>query len=136
MTGANLVTVPPELVQPLRDGLHSDLRSCVDQTGAAVRRRGRRRIRAGAPKRLDRAELIRNLLDVVGWVEPEEGPPPVEVDVREHREALILALLTQVESESAVAADAGAPEAKRSAARAVVGSLAAFAQQIEEHGTR
>jgi hypothetical protein len=136
MTEANVVTVPPELVQPLRDGLLADLQSRVDQTGEPTRRRSRGRIRPKAPKRSDRAEPVRSLLDIVGWFEPEEGPPPVEVDVREHGETLLRALLTQVESESAVAADTGAPEAKRSAAKAVVGPLMALVQQIEEHRTR
>jgi hypothetical protein len=131
--GASVVTVPFELVAPLRDGLHADLQSCVDQISTAVRRRDRWRIRAEVEKRFDRAEPIRRLLDVVGWFEPEEGPPPVEVDLREHRDTLLQALRTQAKSESDVAADTTAPEAKRSAAAAVAGNLAAFVQQVEEH---
>jgi hypothetical protein len=131
--GASVVTVPVALVAPLRDGLYADLQSCVEETGAVVRRRDRERIRAEVKERFDRAEPIRNLLDVVGWYEPEEGPPPVEVDLREHSDALLHALLTQVKSESDVAADTTAPEAKRSAAAAVAGTLAAFVQQVEEH---
>jgi hypothetical protein len=133
---AGAVMVPPELVQPLRDGLYADLQSCVDEASAVVRRRGRGHIRAEVRERFDRAEPIRNLLDVVGWVEPEEGPPPVEVDVRRHREALLRALLTQVKNESAVAADAGAPEATRKAAAGLVGPLTAFVQKVEECETR
>jgi hypothetical protein len=99
MTGATVVTVPPDLVQPLRDALYSDLQNCVDEAGALVRRRDRGRIQAEVTERFDRAKPIRNLLDVVGWVEPEEGPPPVEVDVRRHHPALRTALLDRLARE-------------------------------------
>ena len=73
------ITVPPELVPLLRDGLYFDLHGCLDETSALVEPRDRGNIRAEVEERLARAEATRRLLDVVGWYEPEEGPPPVEV---------------------------------------------------------
>jgi Lon protease-like protein len=136
MTEADVVTVPPDLVQPLRDGLYRDLGTCLAQTCAAVQRHDRTRIRAVVKERFRRAEPIRDLLDEVGWVEPEEGPPPVEVDLREHRNALLRALRALLKRENAVAEDTEAPEAERSAAAALVGPLTAFVQKVEERETR
>jgi hypothetical protein len=127
------ITIPPELVPLLRDGLYFDLHGCLDETSALVEPRDRGNIRAEVEERLARAEATRRLLDVVGWYEPEEGPPPVEVDVREHREALLRALQTRVESESDLAAaDTMASEAERAAARARAGQLADLIQRVEE----
>ncbi len=129
------ITIPPELVPLLRDGLYFDLHGCLDETSALVEPRDRGDIRAEVEGRLARAEATRLLLDVVGWYEPEEGPPPVEVDVREHREALLRALQTRVESESDLAAaDTMASEAERAAARARAGQLADLIQRVEEGG--
>ncbi len=127
------ITIPPELVPLLRDGLYFDLHGCVGETSALVEPCDRGDIRAEVEERFARAEATRRLLDVVGWYEPEEGPPPVEVDVREHREALLRALLTRVESADDVgAADTMASEAERAAARVRAGQLVDLIQRVEE----
>jgi hypothetical protein len=136
MAGAGVVTVPPELVQPLRDGLYAEMQRCLDESDAAIEARDRERTRAVVKETFDRAERIRGVLDAVEWVEPEEGPPPVEVDLRGHRDLLVQALVTQAEAENDVAADTAVSEAKRSAAKALAESLTAFARQIEEDRTR
>jgi hypothetical protein len=127
------ITIPSELVPLLRDGLYFDLQGQVDETSALVEPRDRGDIRAEVEERFARAEATRRLLDVVGWYEPEEGPPPVEVDVREHRGALLRALLTRVESEGDLAAaDTMASEAERAAARVRAGQLTDLIQRVEE----
>ena len=53
--------------------------------------------------------------------------------MREHREALLRALLTRVESEGDLAAaDTMASKAERAAARVCVGQLADLIQRVEE----
>lgn len=127
------ITIPPELVPLLRDGLYFDLQGQVDETSALVEPRDRGDIRTEVEERFARAEATRRLLDVVGWYEPEEGPPPVEVDMREHRDALLRALLTRVESEGDLAAaDKMASEAERAAAQVRAGQLADLIQRVEE----
>ncbi len=119
------LTIPPELVEPLRDGLFFDLQGQVDETGALVEPRRRGDIRGEVGERLARADATRRVLDVVGWYEPEEGPPPVEVDVREHREALLRALKTRLESDSDVAADGRASKAEKARGQAACGAARA-----------
>jgi hypothetical protein len=133
---AGVVTVPPELVQPLRDALYDDLYNCSAQVSAAVRRPDRTRVRAAVKKRSDHSERIRSLLDEVGWYEPEEDPFPVEVDLRTHRRMFIRALHTQTKREGAAAADTEASDAKRAAAAALAGALDAFVRHVEQLRTQ
>jgi hypothetical protein len=109
------LTIPAELVPALRDVLSDGLDSRLEAADGLVEPEDRQADRADP--RLARAEADRRLLDVVGWFEPEEGPPPVVVDVSEHREALLRALLTCVEGEG----DAGK-----------AGQFAALVQRVEE----
>jgi hypothetical protein len=128
------ITIPPELVPLLRDGLYFDLHGCLDETSALVEPRDRGDIRAEVEDRLARAEATRRLLDVVGWYEPEEGPPPVEVDVREHRDALLRALLVRIGVERGVENDVQVSVGVRAEAKVRAGQLAALVQRVEEGG--
>jgi hypothetical protein len=127
-----IITIPPELVPLLRDGLFFDLHGCVDETSALVEPRDRGDIRAEVEERFARAEATRRLLDVVGWYEPEEGPPPVEVDVREHREALLRALLVRIGVERGVENDVQVGVGDRAEAKVRAGQLAGLVQRAEE----
>ncbi len=126
------LTIPPELVPLLRDGLFFDLHDQLREAGALVEPGDRQDIRAGVDGRLARAQATRRLLDAVGWYEPEEGPPTVVVDVWEHREALLRALQTRVESENGVAADTAASDAEKTVAQARAEQLADLIRRVEE----
>ena len=61
-------------------------------------------IRAQVDERFVRANATRALLDVVGWLKPVEASA-VEVDAREHHDALVRVLLTRIGVERGVAED-------------------------------
>lgn len=70
----------------------------------------------------------------MGWYEPVEGAPPVEVDVHEHREALLRALLVRIGSERSAENDVHAGDGPRAEAKVRAGQLAALVQGVEEGG--
>jgi hypothetical protein len=94
------IVIPEELVPLLRDGLYFDLQGQLDEAGGLIEPRYRADISAGVAGCLARAEGARALLDVVGWIDPIEAPTAVEVDVRQHHDALLRALLTRIASEA------------------------------------
>lgn len=127
-----VIVIPPELVPLLRDGLYFDLHGQVEEASALVEPRDRGDVRAEVDGCFARANDARVLLDVVGWYEPEEGPPPVEVDVREHREALLRALLMRVGVEGDASEDTNASMGDRVRAKARAGQLADLIARVEE----
>jgi hypothetical protein len=120
------ITIPAELVPLVRDGCYSDL-----QPGPAVETRGE--VDAGLDAR---ARGARALLDVLGWQDPVDEPQAiaVDVDVCEHREALLRALLTRVGVASDVEGDEHIGVGRRAEAKVHVGQLAGLVQQVEEGG--
>jgi hypothetical protein len=90
------IVIPVELLPLLRDGLYFDLHGQLEEAGSLIEPRNRADISAGVAGCLLRAEGVRALLDVVGWIDPIETPTDVEVDVRRHRDALLRALLTRI----------------------------------------
>jgi hypothetical protein len=78
-------------------------------------------------------ERTRALLDAVGWIEPVEASV-VEVDVRQHPEALLRTLLTRIESEHSVEEDPEVSDEARAAAKARIGQLADLIACVEEGG--
>jgi hypothetical protein len=67
----------------------------------------------------------------VGWIEPIDVSV-VEVDVRQHREALLRTLLTRIESEHGVEEDPGVSDEDRAVAKARIGQLADLIARVEE----
>ncbi len=112
------ITIPAELVPLVRDGCYSDLQPGED---------------AGLD---ERARGARALLDVLGWQDPVDEPQAIDVDVDvcEHREALLRALLTRVGVASDVEGDKHIGVGQRAEAKVHVGQLAGLVQQVEEGG--
>ncbi len=127
------ITIPPELVSLLRDGLYFDLHGQLDEAGALIEPRGRGDISDAVDRCLARAEGTRRALDAVGWVEPVEATI-VEVDAREHHDVLLRALLTRVEVEHDAAEDRNASTGDRKRARERMGSLAELMLWVKEAG--
>lgn len=96
------IVIPEELVPLLRDGLYFDLHGQLEEAGSLIEPRNRADISDGVAGCLARAEAVRALLDVVGWIDPIEAPTDVEVDVRQHHDALLRALLTRIASEHSI----------------------------------
>jgi hypothetical protein len=125
------ITIPSELVPLLRDGLYFDLHGQLEEAGALVEPRDRGDIREAVDERFARAEGTRRALDAVGWVEPVEASA-VEVDAREHHDALLRALLTRVEVEHDAAEDRKASTGDRRRARERMGRLAELILWVKE----
>jgi hypothetical protein len=125
------VVIPEELVPLLRDGLYFDLHGQLDEAGSLIEPRNRADISDGVADCLARAEGVRALLDVVGWIDPIEAPGAVEIDVRQHRDALLRALLTRITSEHSVEEDPEVSEEDRARAKARIGGLADLIAQAE-----
>jgi hypothetical protein len=125
------IVIPEELVPLLRDGLYFDLHGQLEEAGGLIEPRGRADISAGVAGCLARAEGTRALLDVVGWIDPIEAPMDVEVDVRQHHDALLRALLTRIASEHSVEEDPEVSEEERATAKARVSQLADLIAQAE-----
>jgi hypothetical protein len=125
------IIIPDELVPLLRDGLYFDLHGQLEEAGALIEPRGRADIRVAVGGCLATANGTRALLDVVGWIEPIDVSV-VEVDVRQHREALLRTLLTRIESEHGVEEDPEVSDEDRAVAKARIGQLADLIARVEE----
>jgi hypothetical protein len=124
------VTIPIELVSLVRDGLYFDLDGQLQEASALVEPRDRGDIHEAVDACLARAIQTRAPLDAVGWIEPVELSA-VEVDAREHRDALIRALLTRAEVEHNAAEDCNATTGDRKRARERMGQLAQLVIEVE-----
>jgi hypothetical protein len=125
------IVIPEELVPLLRDGLYFDLHGQLEEAGSLVEPRSRADISDGVARCLARAEGARALLDVVGWIDPIETPTDVEVDARQHHDALLRALLTRISSEHSVEEDPEVSDEDRAVAKARVSQLADLIAQAE-----
>ncbi len=84
------LTIPAEVVTHLRCGLHSDIGSVAVEI-EEVTRRSDRETRPGIYREsLGRFDVIRELLDVVGWT--AETETSVEVNIDRHGRAVVSAL--------------------------------------------
>ncbi|MGA2165210.1 MAG: hypothetical protein ABSH36_12170 [Solirubrobacteraceae bacterium] len=127
------ITIPPELVPLLRDGAYFDLHGQAAEICEHVEPRDRGDVCGEVNECLDRAQRARALLDIVGWLEPVEASP-VEVDAREHHDALVRALLTRIGVERGVDDDSETSPGERAEAKVRAGQLAGLLQQVEEGG--
>jgi hypothetical protein len=125
------IVIPEELVPLLRDGLYFDLHGQHEEAGSLVEPRRRADISDGIAGCSARAEGARALLDVVGWIDPIETPTDVKVDVRQHHDALLRALLTRIASEHSVEEDPEVSEEERATAKARIDQLADLIAQAE-----
>ncbi len=128
------ITIPAELVSPVRDGARFDLHCQVEEASALVEP-CELDVGTGVTCTLARANGARALLELTGWVEPEGGSSAVDVDPREHGEALLRALHLRLHAEWEVDDDELASAEQRVEANARVGQLTNLAQQVKESGT-
>ncbi|MGN6371535.1 MAG: hypothetical protein ACTHM1_00870 [Solirubrobacteraceae bacterium] len=87
-------TIPAGLVRSVRLGLHTELGTAADEIETVSVERGRHEHPEWYEKPLAKLDATRALLDVVGWGEPEQAAE-VDIDLDEHREALLAALTEQ-----------------------------------------
>jgi hypothetical protein len=128
------LTIPADLVQPLRDGLCFDLAMQAEGMDALVEPHDRGDVRAALDLCLARVDGTRALLDVMGWAEPEGGPHAIDVEPCEHGEALLRALHLRIEAERGFEGDRLASAEERAEARARAARLVDLAQRVEEAG--
>jgi hypothetical protein len=95
-----MLTVPAEMVIPLRSGLHSSLQLPVEGLADVADREGRECHPEWYAKHFAHLDEVLALLDVVGWSAADQ-PAEVEIDLCEHRWALLKA----IEAVARVAAD-------------------------------
>ncbi len=122
------------MVGCLRIGLHSVLGQAAEAICEVVEHGGREHRRESYAEPLDRFDHARALLDVVGW---EEGDATartrdVEIDLRAHRDALLVALRLQVEAERGHAESL--PEQERPAVEDRIGALDGLIVRAEAWG--
>jgi hypothetical protein len=125
------IVIPVELLPLLRDGLYFDLHGQLDGACSLIEPRNRADISDGVAGCLARAEGARALLDVLGWIDPIEAPTDVEVDVGQHRDALLRALLTRIASEHSVEEDPEVGDEERATAKARISQFADLIAQVE-----
>ncbi len=89
-------TIPTGLVRPVRLGLHTELGAAASEIDKVSIEWGRHEHPEWYEKPLAKFDATRALLDVVGWGEPEQADP-VEIDLDEHKGALLAALREQME---------------------------------------
>lgn len=119
----SMSTIPAELVPLVRCGLYVELSSALQEVGALLEASDRETpARRGQHERLwSRIDSTRAALRAVGPVQTAEMGV-AQIDVGEHRPALLAALLAQIEHES----DQGCEQ--------VVAQLDALVQGVEEAG--
>ncbi len=126
-----IITIPAELVSLLRDGCYFDLHGQLEEISTVLEHRDFGDIRTRVDAGLERANGARALLNYVGWVEPVK-PFSVGVDLHEHREALLRALLIRIEVERSLEEDRNAGIGDRAEAKVHAGQLADLVQRVEE----
>ncbi|HSZ69158.1 MAG TPA: hypothetical protein VK756_02235 [Solirubrobacteraceae bacterium] len=125
------MTIFPELVPLVRDGLYFDLQGRLEEIDGAIRSRGRQDIRGVVEAGLARAEEARALLDAVGWLDVA-GEQAAVVDVCRHRELLLGAIATRMASERSVQGDGEASGEQRAQAFTREGLLVELAGRVRE----
>jgi hypothetical protein len=86
-----MLTVPAEMVVPLRSGLHSSMQPPLEGIADAVDREGCEQHPEWYAKHFAHLDEVLALLDVVGWSEADR-PAEVVIDLCEHRWALLKAI--------------------------------------------
>jgi hypothetical protein len=127
---AMTITIFPELVPLVRDGLYFDLQGRLEEMDGAIRSRSRQDIRGVVGAGLAHAGGARALLDALGWRDAADERA-VEVDVCRYREVLLGAISTRMESERSVQGDTEASREERAQAVTREGLLAELAARVQ-----
>jgi|HubBroStandDraft_6_1064221.scaffolds.fasta_scaffold62242_6 hypothetical protein len=129
-----IITIPAELVSLVRDGARFDLSTqlhAIDDLLDGPRPWAD--IREEVAQGVARENGAIALLDALHWIGAEEERA-VDVDVCEHREVLLRALLVRIGVERDVESDVQAGVGERAEAKVHAGQLVAFVQRVEEGG--
>lgn len=97
------ITIPARIVRYMREALHSQLGMAAEDIGQASHEAGRTKpvLYAEPMERFDR---FRALLDLIGWKD-ETDERPVIVNLASHRQAFLIALQAQIETEREMTRD-------------------------------
>lgn len=87
----NAITVPAQLVGPLRSGLHSEVGTAAETIAQVVDEADREQHPEWYREPLEQLDRARALLDLIGWSTTDQAKE-VLVDLREHHGALSEAL--------------------------------------------
>jgi hypothetical protein len=86
-----MMTVPAEMVEHLRSGLHSGIGDAAETIAQVVGEPGREQHPEWYRESLAHFDRVRTLLDTIGWGATDPAAE-VSVDLREHRHAVLDAL--------------------------------------------
>jgi len=88
---STMLTVPAEMVEHLRSGLHSGIGDAAETIAQVVGEPAREQHPEWYREPLSHFDRVRALLDTIGWA-ATDPPAEVSVDLREHRHAVLDAL--------------------------------------------
>lgn len=139
-SAGKLITVPPEMLGELRNGLHSVLGNASEGISQVTDMGGRERHPEWHAEHRERFERAWALLDLIGWRAPKQ-PGAISLDLPRHSQAIIetldvLLLIGEDDLEEADAVDAErarhgeAPKRRATAAR--VEKVREFATAVKD----
>jgi|HubBroStandDraft_2_1064218.scaffolds.fasta_scaffold06985_2 hypothetical protein len=92
------LTVPAEIVEHLRCGLHMELGHATEEIATLSTLSDRETYPDWYAEPLEQLDAARALLDAVGW-STTDNPEPVEIDLDQHQPILVAALAGLLEIE-------------------------------------
>ena len=125
--GTCTVLIPPELVDPVRDGLRSQLAVAAQHLTSADERIDARAHPERYQDALRYMDALRALLEQIGWSGPPNDP---RVDLRTHGWALIEALEDQVDTHAEMLRDIAHDGERRAAIARDLAGLTSLALTV------
>lgn len=92
---SKLLAVPAAIVPYLRDGLHSEIGTAVEEISVVTWEEGRAEHPEWYGEPIEHLDRVRRLLDLVGW-SANSKPGEIQIDVREHSQLILAALKTEL----------------------------------------
>jgi hypothetical protein len=92
---SKLLVVPPAIVPYLRDGLHSEIGTAVEEISVVTWEADRAEHPEWYGEPIEHLDRVRRLLDLVGW-SANSKPGEIQIDVREHSQLVLDALNTEL----------------------------------------
>lgn len=133
---SSTIAIPAEQVQFVRSGLYTDLRDSLEETCSVIEASHRESedARALCEASFRHIDGARALLAVIGWATPTGEQEPVEIDLREHRSALVRALRALIEAERGLSASLDPTDNERGTVRARITGMVDLIERAEESG--
>jgi hypothetical protein len=125
--GVCTVPIPPELLDPLRDGLRSRIAVAAQLIVSADAQREARACVDHYQEALRSMDALRTLLEEIGWNAPPGDP---RVDLQIHHWALIEALRDQVDTHVDMFRDIPQEDERRAAMTSVMTELTSLALSV------